>query len=500
MLILHENAAPKLRDYQLAAIERVKQERAAGHSKVLAVSPTGSGKTIIQAELIRQEVDAGGTVLHLSPRRELVSQASRKLADVGVDHSIILAGDSRHNLYKPVQVASVDTFQARKHRLQTLTPQLVVVDEAHLYVTAIRSQILAGFPHAFIVGMTATPCRADGRGLGLLFGKLIEVATVKELTAQGHLVPARYFSLTEPDLSRVHKVAGDFKVGELGAVMAPLVGDIVQTWLARAGGRRTAVFCATVSQSVAQAAEFRAHGVKAEHVDGDTPTAERSAILARFASGETQVLTNVLVASIGFDLPALDCIVLARPTQSVALYLQMLGRGLRPAPGKHDCLVLDHSGCVHRLGFAADERHWSLDGHDDLSTTKSIRERSSGKEVTCPACAAVYTGARECPECGHYIAPRGKSVKTLEGELVEVGAELSDERAEQLAFYLQLMGYAAQRKFKSGWAAHKFKEKHGKFPPWSWNDMPAAEPSLGTRNWLKSRFIASAKAAARVAA
>jgi DNA repair protein RadD len=298
----------------------------------------------------------------------------------------------------------------------------------------------------------------------------------------------------------VKRVAGDYKANDLQAAMMPLVGDIVQTWLARAGGRRTAVFCATVSQSVAQAAEFRAHGVKAEHVDGDTPNGEREAILARFASGETQVLTNVLVASIGFDLPALDCIVLARPTQSLALYLQMLGRGLRPAPGKTDCLVLDHSGCVHRLGFADDERHWTLDGHADLSTTKSIREKSSGEEVTCPACAAVYTAARECPECGHYIAPRGKTVKTLEGELVEVGAHLSEERAAQLAFYLELRGFAAERKFKSGFAAHKYKEKHGTFPPWPWNDLPPAAPSLATRNWIKSRFIASAKAAAKAAA
>jgi DNA repair protein RadD len=498
-VLRYENSAPTLRDYQLAAIDRLDAEFAAQRRRVLLQSPTGSGKTVIAGEIIRRKAEAGRRVLFLAPRRELVQQASRKLADVGIDHGIILAGDRRHDLYKPVQVASIDTLRARNHKLKFLDPHLVIIDEAHLYVTAIRHGLLEQYATALRVGLTATPCRKDGRGLQLQYEAIINVATTAELTARGHLVRARYFSLSQPDMSRVHTVAGDYKVSDLGVAMAPLVGDIGHTWLERAGGRRTAVFCATVRQSIAQAAEFRYLGVKAEHVDGGTPTIEREAILARFASGDTQVLCNVLVASIGFDLPALDCIVLARPTKSLALYLQMLGRGLRPAPGKTDCLVLDHSGCVHRLGFAADEREWTLDGHADLSTTKAIREKSSGKEVTCPACAAVYTGARECPECGHYIAPRGKSIKTLDGELVEVGAQLSEDRAAQLAFYLELRGFATERKFKSGFAAHKYKEKHGSFPPWSWNDLPPAEPSLATRNWIKSLFIASSKAASRVA-
>ena len=176
----------------------------------------------------------------------------------------------------------------------------------------------------------------------------------------------------------------------------------------------------------------------------------------------------------------------------------MLGRGLRPARGKTNCLVLDHSGAVHRFGFADAERHWTLDGHDDLTSRSSARnklvETIEDKTLDCPDCKCVFSGGRTCPSCGYYFEPRGKEIRTIEGELVEVGAHLGASRAEQLAFYLELKGFALERAFQEGWAAHKFREKHGAFPPWDWNPLPAAAPSLETRRWIKSRQIAFAKA------
>ena len=493
--------APTLRTYQTEAIAQIDASIAQGSKSPLAVAPTGSGKTVIAGALISREAAAGKRVLFLAPRRELIQQASRKLDDVGVRHGIILAGDKRTNLYATVQVASVDTVRARQHKLQILDPQLVIVDEAHLYITEIRQRLLNQWPDALKIGLTATPCRKDGRGLRVLFDTLIEVASVAELIEQGHLVSARYFSIAEPDLSRVSTVAGDYHNAELASAMLKLMADVPRTWLERAGGRRTAVFAVNVAHSVALCAEFVALGVRAEHVDGGTPTLEREAIFRRFAAGETRVLCNCQIASIGFDLPALDCVQLARPTKSLGLYLQMIGRGLRPAPGKTDCLVLDHSGAVHRHGFAHDERFWTLDGHADMARTKTVRERSEGKEITCPECSAVYTGGRQCPECGHYIKPRGKEVRTLDGQLVEIGAHLKPEEQDRLAFFLELRGYAAQHDYKPGFAAHKFKEKFGgSFPPWEWNDLPAAAPSLETRNWIKSRLIANAKAAEKAGA
>jgi superfamily II DNA or RNA helicase len=351
------------------------------------------------------------------------------------------------------------------------------------------------------VGLTATPIRKDGRALGLIYDELVEVATPAELTAQGFLVPARYFSVSEPDLSRVTTVAGDFHQGELAAAMnqSRLVGDAVEHWMQHAGGRRTVVFATSIEHSVALAAQFRDHGVVAEHVDAGTPQGERDSLFDRFRSGETQVLTNCFLASYGFDLPELDCIVLARPTKSLMLYLQMLGRGLRPATDKADCLVLDHAGNVRRHGFATDDRCWTLDGSRELDAHQKRQRagRDEEKLLTCPECCCSFTGSRTCPECGYYFAPKGRIVQTLDGELVEIGQYLDRDQQGQLDFFLQLRAIAAEKGYKQGFAAHKFKERYGVFPPFAWNDHAPVTPSLETRRWFKSRQIAYLKARER---
>lgn len=491
-----------LHDFQQRALEHFESRIAAGAGKILMVSPTGSGKTVIAAELMRRCREAGQRSLFLAPRRELIAQASAKLEALGVPHGIILAGDPRSNLHSMTQVASVDTLRVRRDRIVLPDPRLIVIDEAHLYATKIRQELLNRWPSATRLGLTATPCRRDGRGLGM-FDELTEAATVAQLTAAGILCPARYFSIAEPDLRKVRIVAGDYQRAELAQAMTPLVADIPATWLERAAGRRTAVFAVNVAHSVALRDAFLVQGVAAEHVDGATPLGERAAIFDRFARGVTQVLTNCSLVSYGYDLPVLDCIVLARPTRSLALYLQMIGRGLRSAPAKRDCLVLDHSGAVHRHGFAIDERAWSLDGHADLAASSRRAQerdrphREESKQLDCPDCKAVFSGTRTCPECGYYFAPKGRMIRALEGELVEVGAQLGEAQAGKLAFYLELRGFASERSYASGWAAHKFKEKHGHFPPWSWNDLAAASPSLETRRWIRSRIIAYAKARER---
>jgi hypothetical protein len=200
-------------------------------------------------------------------------------------------------------------------------------------------------------------------------------------------------------------------------------------------------------------------------------------------------------ASYGFDLPELSCVVLARPTRSLMLYLQMLGRGLRPADDKADCLVLDHSGAVRSHGFAHDERLWTLEGEHALEERKKSRgEPGASGPLTCPECACVFAGARQCPECGYYFAPRGIEVRTLDGELVEIGVHLDKAGQDRLAFFAEMRGYAIERRYKPGWAAYQFKEHFGEWPPRSWSSTPAAQPSLETRRWIKSRTIAWLKA------
>jgi superfamily II DNA or RNA helicase len=493
-----------LRPYQTAALDHLDAALETGKRSPLIVAPTGSGKTVLAAEIIRRR---GGNCLFLAPRRELVHQTCRKLDDVGVPYGVLLAGDDRTNLYRPVQVASIDTVFARVvRRDRVVLPDfgLIVVDEAHLSITKARLSLLARWPDAIRVGLTATPIRKDGRALGLIYDELLEVATPADLTAQSFLVPARYYSVCEPDLSRVTTVAGDYHQGELAAAMnqTNLVGDVVGHWLEHAGGRRTVVFATSIEHSVALAAQFRAQGVVAEHVDAGTPQVERDALFQRFRSGDTQVLTNCFLASYGFDLPELDCIVLARPTKSLMLYLQMLGRGLRPASGKADCLVLDHAGNVHRHGFATDDRYWTLDGSRSLDAhqKRQAATRTEEKTLTCPDCKCVFTGSRTCPDCGYYFAPRGRIVETVDGQLVEIGQYMARDRLEELEFYLQLRAISEERHYRAGFAAHRFKERFGKFPPFAWNAFPSVAPSMATRRWFKSRQIAFAKARERLSA
>lgn len=501
-----EPAAPfALRPYQQKALRMVDEAVAAGSRRPLLVLPTGAGKTVVAADLIRREVDRGGSALFLAPRRELVHQASRKLADARVRHGLFLAGhEARRDVFAAVHVASIDTLLAmtRRRGLPAALPEfsLVLVDEAHLAVTIARQRLLDRWPAAVRLGLTATPTRKDGRALGVMFDELIEPTTVADLTRDGYLVPARYFSVAEPDLQRVRVVAGEFNAHDLDAAVnrPELVGDIVQHWLAHATGRRTVVFASSIAHSIALSEAFLRAGVRAEHVDAGTPEHERAAIFERFSSGATEVLTNCFLASYGFDLPELSCVVLARPTRSLTLYLQMLGRGLRTALGKRDCLVLDHSGCVHRHGFADDPRAWTLDGERALveptASDPKPRDPKRSNRIDCPECRAVFGGTNECPECGFVLRPRGREIETLDGELVEVGHALPPEAQDRFAFFLELRGYCAERGWKPGAAAHRYRDRFGEFPPRAWNQHPAATPSLATRRWIKSRQIAFAKA------
>jgi superfamily II DNA or RNA helicase len=493
-------AAPPLRPYQIAAVEQIERAYADGKRAPLLALATGAGKTRVAGEVISREVQKGRPCLFLAPRRELVYQASNSLAAVGVDHGIHMAGrEDLEDAWAPVTVASIDTAMARvlkRGRRPFVDPELIVVDEAHLSITKRRQELLNTWPDVRLLGLTATPSRKDGKALGVIYDLIIEPITVDQLTEHGYLVPARYFSLSAPDLARVGTVAGDYHQGQLEKVMTHpgLVADVVQTWLDRGADRRTAVFATSIAHSTALAEALQRAGVAAEHVAADTPTAERTSIFQRFTSGSTQVLCNCFLAAYGFDLPDLACVVLARPTKSLVLYLQMLGRGLRPAEGKSDCLVLDHSGAVHEHGFATDPRHWTLHGKYALeSPTSSPSLREESKQIDCPECSAVFSGTRTCPECGYVLVPKGREVKTMDGELVEIGAGLPAKEIDRRQFYGELRGYCVERRYKEGFAAHKFKDRFGVFPPYEWHDLPILDPTIQTRRWIKSRNIAWAK-------
>jgi superfamily II DNA or RNA helicase len=348
--------------------------------------------------------------------------------------------------------------------------------------------------------LSATPCRSDGRGLGNYFDTLIEGPSVADLTPKW-LVPTIYYAPTEPDLKGVRVQAGDYQINALSKRMNrdDLVGDIVSTWFKFGEGRRTICFAIDVPHSRHIQEEFVKAGVKCEHLDAKTPKADRDNILDRLASGETQVVVNVGIISEGYDCPIASCIILARPTKQLGLYRQMAGRGLRPAAGKNNLVLIDHSGAVFKHGLLEDPVAWSL--HTDKRAENLMhtqRDRGTiGRLIECTQCGAMRTAGEKCPHCGFLPQRRPDPIVFRDGELARVNrqtrlAESMLDPNERIRWHQELAHIATQRGYKPGWVAHKFKEKFGDWPAARFV-VPRA-PSPEVLSWVRSRNIAFAKA------
>lgn len=476
--------AVTLRDYQHEARASLVSAWKRGLRRLLAVAPTGAGKTTIAADIVEGAASKGTPVLALAHRTELIDQLSERLALFGIPHGIIKSGR------KPtpgalVQVASV----ASMGRRAIDPPGVIIVDEAHRTLSPSYLAILDRWPKAIVIGLTATPVRLDGRGLGDVYEALIEATTIGELIARGLLHRPRVFAPSEPDLAGVRTEGGDYNRLQLAEASnkPKLIGDIVSNWVRLAEGRRTVVFAASVEHSRAIRDSFMAAGYAAEHVGGDTPEDERAAILRRIASGETRIVCNYGVLTEGWDCPAVEVCILARPTKSLGLYLQMIGRVLRTLEGKLGALVLDHAGATFTHGFATQPRIWTLDATPRRDDLPSIRR--------CPACFAVAElGPAECPECGApYPAAKPKpasKVRTKEGDLVEPTEEQVAARqgkaktarawraefpafyddgnpptfADRIGLYGALVAYADVRGYKPTWPGWMFHEVSLEWP------------------------------------
>jgi DNA repair protein RadD len=491
-----------LRPYQFDLVSRVRAEIAAGRRRVVKVMATGAGKTITAGALIHDAVDRGERVLFLAHRHELIHQAYRKLWDLGItDLGMIKAGFPMRS-GAAVQVASVQTLHARairSSRMDLPTADLVVIDEAHHCPALTYRKIIESYAGAVIIGLTATPCRTDGRGLGTDFEVIVEGPSVDDLIVAGYLVPTRVYAPSRPDLKGVRVKMGDYVEAQLAARMAPLIGDIVTHWFKHAERRRTVAFCTGVEHSLYIRDEFRRAGAMAEHLDGSTPTAERDQILADLAAGTVEVVTNCMVLTEGWDCPEVACIILARPTKSLGLFRQMAGRGLRPAPGKRDLLLLDHAGTIFEHGFIEESITWTLD-EDRRAENRAQTSRAQHRApelVICPECKAIRREGSPCPSCGWRPQPKPKAVDIAEGELGEVDRQKQVHQrkystTDKNNFFRQLLWIARERGYKPGWAAHKFKEKFGTWPPRG-SPVPTP-PDDATRSWVRSRQIAFAKA------
>lgn len=459
-----------LRPYQQDGVNRIRRAYLDGFNAPLFVLPTGGGKTVVFAHIAATSAAKGKRVLILVHRIELIRQTAAKLREAGVRVGLINPMFSP-DYSAPVQVASVQTMVKRLGLYKNF--DLIITDEAHHIVSMTYRAILNNYPDAYQLGVTATPIRGDGKGLGQsdggVFDSLVIGPTVTELIDGGFLVrPVIYAPRERLDFSDVRTRMGDYDKAEIERrVDKPkITGDAVRHYRDLCSGDPSVWFCISVAHAQHVAEEFRQAGYRATAVDGKMDDGERGRALNGLATGEVEVVTSCDLISEGTDIPAIACAGLLRPTQSLGLYLQQVGRALRPAPGKDRAIILDHVGNVLVHGLPDESRRWSLEG--EWKPKRGKKEAEPTLPVhQCENCYAVFSALKMiCPECGHVRVAKGRKIDKEEGEL----ALLTDmdkvrlqrqKRAEvgQAKTLEQLEAIAAARGYKSGWAKHVFESR-----------------------------------------
>jgi DNA repair protein RadD len=462
-----------LRPYQMDALEALRAYLRQGMRRLIIQASTGSGKTVCAAELLRLANLKGTDCLFLAHRRELVHQCSLRLEEHGVTHGIIMAG-------KPltparVQIASKDTLLARAVRrseMELPPAGLLIVDEAHVSLGKHWLKLLGHYRDAVIIGLTATPARSDGRGLGTVYQAMHQTVPPSQLIKEGYLVPTRVFAPYRPDLRGVRLSRGEYHQGDLAQRMdkPQLVGGVVEHWLERASDRLTFVFATNIAHSLHLRDSFQQAGVEARHIDGATPHDEREQVLAELRAGKVRVVCNVGILPEGIDVPPVSCAVLARPTRSLVLFHQIAGRIKRPFPGKKDAILLDHAGAVFLHGFPDADLVWSLDPAQRIQDANSERQKREPSPITCPACSHVFSGTLTCPECGHVLKKLPRDARYTSEGMGEVTAkDLERVRTNQtpeakIRYWHVALACMANKGRTTGAAAHMYKRRFGCFP------------------------------------
>ncbi len=449
-----------LRPYQREGSDAIKRLFAAGAKSVLYQSPTGSGKGFLISHIFRGLHDAGLPAWLLVHRWELVRQLSDALEQAGVPHGIIAHGHPFQPL-RPIQIGSIGSMGARAGSLRA--PWLVAEDEAHHSVCATWSRVREIAGNTRFLGLTATPQRLDGRGLAERYEHLLVGPSVAELIAVGHLSPYRMWAPPGIDIRGVRIQRGDFSAGDLAraADRPKITGDAIAHYQRLCPGKRFICFAASIAHSEHVAEAFNGAGIPTEHVDGNTPMPQRKSAMERFRRGEILGLVNVSLFGEGIDVPGVEAVIRLRATMSLTVYLQQIGRALRPAPGKHTAYIIDHTGDLSRHGYPDEDRVWTLAGRPKKPSddgTKRIRGR------VCPHCFAAIPGApTTCRFCGFIFGRDFDLPEVSPGELLEIEtrtkrARHDEVRAARTLEQLQALGRA--RGYHPSWATIKYNSRH----------------------------------------
>lgn len=485
----------ELRPDQDQVIDAIRDSMREGHRHIMVQAPTGFGKTVVLSKIISNALDRKRKALTVVPAIELVDQTVDSLKAQGVlDVGVMQATHEKTDWRQPIQVASVQTLMRR----QMPEADFAIVDEAHRWFNFYGKWFMSeGWRDKLIIGLSATPWT---KGLGAYYSDLIVASTTEECIERGLLSPFRAFGPAGPDLTGVRTTAGDYNEGDLAERVntAPLVADIVKTWLEKGDNQPTLCFAVDRAHAKRLQQQFESSGVTSAYVDHYTKREERIEIKRKFHNGEVKVVCNVGVLTTGVDWDV-RCIIFARPTKSKMLFVQMAGRGLRNALGKSHCIFLDHSDNHARLGFVTDIHQDHL---DDGRTKEKTKEKPMLLPKPCPQCNFMKPPkTAKCPSCG-FVAQVVSKIETEEGELQELQRRGRMTPAARFPNKPETLGmlehYRRTKGYAPGWKSYKFKEIYGSWPDDSVERAAVvAEPSYELHRWIKHQQIRYAKGKAR---
>lgn len=460
----------KLREYQTTLVDDVRLALRS-HRNVLLQAPTGSGKTAIATYMLNRVVEKGNTGWFICHRRELIDQTSKTFDKFDIHHGFVAAGYPSNPLQK-IQICSIDTL---KNRLDKVAPpSFIMWDECHHLGAAGWDRVHKHYDKAFHVGLSATPWRLNGKGLNSAFDYLVNGPQTSWLIDEGYLAKYKLYHIPGVNMDGVHTRMGDYVKSEASAAMdrPSITGNIVAHWKKHARDKLTIGFAMTVKHSQHIVEQFKAEGIMAAHLDGDTPKAERKAVLRALASGDIRVVFNVGLFGEGYDIAAnsgldvtIGCVIDAAPSQSLSKWLQRCGRTLRPQNGH--AIILDHSGNVMRHGFPCMDREWTLEGRPKKGSGDSDDEAAFTVKQ-CEKCYFVFPSGHICPECGHIHLIKENSLHEVAGELQELDPQVirmqMKQEQGQAQSIDQLIELGVKRGYKSPeqWAVHIFTARQHK--------------------------------------
>ena len=452
-----------LRPYQQKVVDDLADAFRKGYRRPLIVCATGGGKTAIATKIAEGVKNKGNDLIFMCHRTELVDQTYRTFLKNDIEPDFIAAG-RKFNPTSDCYIAMVNTLLRRLQKVSC--PKVMIVDECHHLASKTWKTVSDYYKNSLLIGLTATPCRLDGKPLSDMFDCMIIGPQTDELIKAGYLVPYKYYAPTNLDTSKVKVVNGEYQAQALDSLLqeSSVIGDNIAQYKKLAMGKRNVVFACNRKHGMEIVNRYLEAGISAELLDGTLSPSDRKKMVDRFSKGDTKVIVSIDVISEGFDLPAIEVVSMLRPTMSLSLCIQQWGRGLRTAPeiGKTECLILDHVNNYQRHGLPDEHREWSLDG----GIKRKKRGQSSDIKIKrCPNCFFAHPPALKCPNCGYEYTSDGKTIKEVAGELYLIDSEEYKQAKKreviEVSSYEELVKLEHDRGYKVGWAENRWKAKTG---------------------------------------